>query len=81
MCQQVKMGFTLCPHVAYDLYLISCPLSVEEKPCAFKRTNIPDIIWLETREVGKCHFCMLEEQDKMDRKRRRRDALRRMDWD
>jgi len=73
------MGFTDCPHVAYDLYILPCAYVATKGRCTFKTTGIPDNVWLETREMGKCHFCMLEEQDRKDKIKRRKEAFRRMD--
>ena len=73
------MGFTDCPHVAYDLYILPCPNATAKEPCSFKITGVPDHVWLETREMGICHFCMLEEQDSKDKIKRRKEAFRRMD--
>jgi hypothetical protein len=63
MCRQVKMGFTDCPHVALDLTYLYCKRYKSNYPCRFDKEGIPDIVWEETKEVGKCHFCMLEEAD------------------
>jgi hypothetical protein len=79
MCQQLKMGYTDCPHVACDLQILKCSLAIKKRSCTFKRTNIPDIVWLETQEVGKCHFCILEGGDKKLEKERAKRALRSLD--
>lgn len=74
------MGFTDCPHVALDCYYIPCDQDEETQPCGFVAEGIPDIAWLETREEGKCHFCILEEEDakkeKKNEKRKRASGLR-----
>jgi hypothetical protein len=81
MCQQIKMGFMQCPHVARDLYIMSCHLASSKKECDFTRTGMPDLAWLETKEIGKCHFSMLEEQGEMERLWRRKQILKRLDLD
>jgi hypothetical protein len=70
MCLQIKMGYTLCSHVAYDLYILKCQPDNCEDPCDYKRMGIPDWVWSDTQEVGKCHFCMLEESDRREKRRR-----------
>jgi hypothetical protein len=77
MCQQVKQGYTLCPHVFCDLYIIKCLASHGGECCEYKRTDTPDWVWGDTRMIGKCHFCMLEELDERDRRRR----MRKLDLD
>lgn len=86
------MGYTLCPHVAYDLYILHY-----SQPCRYKLTrqtsltntyhapkkppiacsdvanSAPDWAWSDTREVGKCHFCVMEEGDKKERKKRAKE--------
>jgi hypothetical protein len=42
---------------------------------------MPDLAWLETKEIGKCHFCMLQEQDEIERRWRRKQILKRLDLD
>jgi hypothetical protein len=69
------MGYTGCPRVAYDLRILKCSLAVNEGSCTFKCTNIPDIVWPEPQEVGKCRFCILEEEDKKMEKERSKRAL------
>jgi hypothetical protein len=79
MCQQVKTRQVDCPHVARDLYILKCPQDRCEQPCQYLLTGIPDWVWLETREEGKCHFCTLEEADVQEKDRGKRGALRRLD--
>jgi hypothetical protein len=85
MCRQVKVGYTLCSHVAYDLHYIKCELvdikceQVDVKPepvnderlCAYTECT-PTWMWSDKREEGKCHFCMLEESDAKKKRRRMR---------
>jgi hypothetical protein len=85
MCQQVKMGYTLCSHVAYDLHYIKCELVDikceeidikceqvnDERLCAYTECT-PTWVWSEKREQGKCHFCKLEESDAKKKRRRMR---------
>ena len=73
------MGFTDCEHVTCDLYIIPCPAATANKPSTFKLTGLPDTVWLETSEEGKCHFCMLEYLDAKNKIKRRKAAHRRMD--
>jgi hypothetical protein len=58
---------------------MACRLASSNEPCDFTRTGMPDFAWLETKETGKCHFCMLEEQDEMDRRWRRKQILKWLD--
>jgi hypothetical protein len=80
MCQQVKMGYTLCSHVAYDLHYIKCELVNikceceqvnDEQLCAYTECT-PTWVWSEKRETGKCHFCKLEESDAKKKRRKMR---------
>jgi hypothetical protein len=76
------MGFTDCTHVALDCYYIPCDQDEETNPCKFVIEGIPDIAWLETKEEGKCHFCILEEEDakkEKNKKRKRTSGLRESD--
>jgi hypothetical protein len=41
MCQQVKMQYTDCPHVAHDLDIIPCANSTT---CRFQTTQTPDYV-------------------------------------
>jgi hypothetical protein len=68
MCQQVKMQFTDCPHVARDLDIIPY---ANLTTCRFKTTQTPDYVWHKQREPGKCHFCILEDEDKKEKRKRR----------
>jgi hypothetical protein len=77
MCQQIKQGYTLCPHVFCDLYIINCLSSHSGGCCEYKRMGIPDWAWGDTRMIDKCHFCMLEELDERDRRR----GMRKLDLD
>jgi hypothetical protein len=73
MCQQVKMGYTLCPHVACDLYVLPCIQGDDQVLCMYKTTgDLNEYVWLETREIGKCLFCMLEESDKKEKRKKKR---------
>lgn len=73
------MGFTLCPHVARDCYIVDCN---PEKPwalCKFKITGIPEVMWLGTREEGKCLFCEFEETDTKEKERKKRWVMSKLD--
>jgi hypothetical protein len=70
------MGYTLCPHVAYDLHYIECEQDDCKNPCTFRATGIPECVWLKKRELGKCHFCLLEDSDAKRKMRR----LRKLDF-
>jgi hypothetical protein len=60
---------------------MSCHLASSNEECDFTRTGMPDLAWFETKEIGKCHFCMLQEQDEMERRWRRKQILKRLDLD
>lgn len=81
MFQQVKTRHVDCSHVARDLYILECPQSSCEQPCQYISTGIPNWVWLETREEGRCHVCTLKEADANEKDRKRGDALRRLDLD
>jgi hypothetical protein len=79
MCIQYKRGWTQCPHVEADLYIIVCSSQRSGEPCKYSLTGMPEWDWIGTRVNGKCRFCEMEEYDSKENKRRDKRALRTVD--
>lgn len=80
MCQQIKMRFVDCSHIACDLYIIHCDDVKRGLSCTYQTTGIPDWRWSDTQEMGKCHFCTMEDKDQKKKRRRVRKAWRTELW-
>jgi hypothetical protein len=81
MCIQYKRGWTQCPHVEADLYIITCSSQHLGEPCKYSLTGTPEWDWIGTRVNGKCWLCEMEEYDSKEKNRRRKRALRRVDFE
>jgi hypothetical protein len=81
MCIQYKRGWTHCPHVESDLYIIACSSQYLGEPCIFTITSNPVWAWVGTRVDGKCLFCNMEDFDAREKKRRRKRPLSKVDLD
>jgi hypothetical protein len=79
MCQQIKKDYAHCLHVYSDVMTLPCALFSAELPCTFMTTDIPEIMWLETREPGKCFWCVKNEEDRKVEKDRKKRVRQRLD--